>query len=209
MGVFSLTKHAKRAMLASLFLEDTVPRQRRILIVDQNDSYLEVWKTELGKKFHVTMVHTLDDAKELIAESPPFALVIIESFTEIKKELKTICVPESITKKTVKKKGVYIPASTTEVLKEHAVIRALPFIQYLRRFYRKPIIGVADHFEGQQEMIVAGCNTYATRNNLPSKIYEVLNLYESTPKAKKKKRIKKSWKKANPRNFAQTFFDNT
>lgn len=141
-----------------------MPRQRRILIVSQDDSLLDNWKTELGNKFHVTHAPNITDAEEILAESPEFATIVIESF-------------------------------------EHSgTLHALPFIENLRRKFRKPIIGLAAKYTHQQQMILAGCNVYAIHHNVPNKICEALNLITSSPKVKKPRKEKKSWRKTRKKN---------
>ena len=59
-----------------------MPRQRRILIVNKDDSLLDKWKIELGDKFHVTNALCISDAEEILAESHEFAAIVVESFED-------------------------------------------------------------------------------------------------------------------------------
>lgn len=140
-----------------------MPRQRRILIVDRDDSFLETWRTELGEKFHITSARTIPDAREILAESPEFAAIVVESF------------------------------------QDGDVLESLPFIQNLRLKFQKPIIGVAAKHTQQQQMVLAGCNVYASRRNLADKICEAFNISDSLPCLNESNKLKRSWKKTHPR----------
>lgn len=155
-----LTRQPVRPKIRLLFLEEAMPRQRRILIIDPDDTHLITWRNELGEKFHVTSVQNIPDAEELIAETPEFAAIVVESFEDA------------------------------------GVLLAIPFIHRLRLLFRKPIIGVAAKHEHKQQMILAGCNIYATRYELPDKIYEALKIYSPITKKKKLPKVKKSFQKA-------------
>jgi hypothetical protein len=145
-----------------------MPRQRRILIVDPDDTHLTRWKTELGEKFHVTSAQNISDAEELIAETAGFAAIAVESFEDA------------------------------------GILQAIPFIHRLRLMFGKPIIGIAAKQEHKQEMILAGCNIYATRYELPDKIYEALNIYSPIKKKKKHTKVKKSFLNAERKKANQT-----
>lgn len=140
-----------------------MPRQRRILIIDHDDTFLTTWRTELGEKFHITSAQSIPDAEEIIAETPEFAAIVVESFEDA------------------------------------GCLRAIPFIERLRQRFHKPIIGIAAKHQQQQAMILAGCNVYAARSNLPNRICEALRLYDPSPQTGKRSRQKRSWQKAHPR----------
>lgn len=140
-----------------------MPRQRRILIVDRDDSLLATWKTELGEKFHITSARTIPDAKEILEDSPEFAAIVVESF------------------------------------QDGEILEAIPFIQSLRLKFQKPIIGIAAKHAQQQQMILAGCNLYAARRNLPDKICEAFNISDPLPGLNERNKMKRSWKKTHKR----------
>jgi DNA-binding NtrC family response regulator len=148
-------------------MEAFMPRQRRILIIDPDESHLATWRTELGDKFHVTNASSIPDAEEIIMENPEFAAIAVESFLD------------------------------------GNTIQSLSFIERLRHTFRKPIIGIATKYEHQQQMILAGCNIYAIRLDLPNKIYEALKIYAPIKKAKKPKKIKKSFLEAQRKKMNQ------
>jgi len=158
--VFFLTRKIVRIMISRLFTEALMPRQRRILIIDPDESHLDTWRTELGEKFHVTNASSIPDAEEIIMENPGFAAIAVESFLD------------------------------------GNTIQSLSFIEQLRRTFHKPIIGIATKYEHQQQMIRAGCSIYTIRHDLPSKIYEAFKIYSPIKKAKKRNKVKKSFKKA-------------
>lgn len=56
--------------------------QRHILVIHTNDSLLHTWETELGNKFRLTNVQTLQDAEELFRGRQNFAAVVIDAFEE-------------------------------------------------------------------------------------------------------------------------------
>ncbi len=57
-----------------------MPRKYRLLIVDNHLPSHERWKIEMGDRFLIESVLTLEDAQVAITEQPEFALIAVESF---------------------------------------------------------------------------------------------------------------------------------
>ncbi|MCX6714730.1 MAG: hypothetical protein NTX72_02865 [Candidatus Uhrbacteria bacterium] len=267
-----------------------MPRLRRILIVNEDDSLLSKWITELKEKFHITSVHSIPDAEELIAETPAFAAIVIEPFEDgntfhaiafIQKLRRTYHKPiiaiaakheqqqqmllagcsAYTTRYNVPKKlfevfngnsspnqyRVLIVSNDESLLNQwktelgesfyvmhapsilHAekimaekprfdtiavapfedgkTLQAISFIERIRRGFHKPIIAIALKHLHQQQMVLAGCTVYTTRQNVPNKICEVLNIIDITSGPKKRTRVKRSWKKAHREEFIQTVLE--
>lgn len=115
-------------------------RKLRLLIIGSDESLHTTWKTELGSRFNVTSVLTLEDAQVAIDEELPFHAIVIDSF------------------------------------EENNNLLAVPFIEQLRRTYRKHIIGMAKDYPRQLQMIQAGCTVFATPRNMPDTIFETFRL---------------------------------
>lgn len=117
-----------------------MPRKLRLLIIGSDESLHATWKTELGSRFNVTSVLTLEDAQIAFDEELPFHAIAIDSFEDGDNLL------------------------------------AVPFIEQLRRKYKKHIIGMARDYPRQLQMIQAGCTVFANPRNMPDTIFETFKL---------------------------------